>query len=91
VQHTFPALGRYRVNLSANVTNLFDQDTVTRLFTQPYRDNITLSFTDFFAGFDPAAYAAANRARPFRDDARFLQPDQYLNRRAIRLNARITF
>jgi outer membrane receptor protein involved in Fe transport len=88
VQHTLPALGRYRINLSANITNLFDQDTVTRLFTQPYRDNINLQFTDFFKGFDPAAYASANK---LRNDARFLLPDQYLNRRAIRLNARISF
>ena len=88
VQQTLPAFGRYRINLSANVTNLFDQDTVTRLFSQPYRDNINLPFTDFFNGFDPAAYAAANKVR---NDARFLQPDQYLNRRAIRVNARITF
>jgi outer membrane receptor protein involved in Fe transport len=88
VQHTLPPFGRYRINLSANVTNLFDQDTVTRLFSQPYRDNINLPFTDFFKGFDPAAYATANKVR---NDARFLQPDQYLNRRAIRLNARISF
>jgi hypothetical protein len=88
VQHTF-RLGRgYSVNVNANVINLFDQDIVTRSFTQPYRDNITLPFTDFFNGFDPVAYATANK---LRNDARFGLPDQYQGRRAIRLNAAIRF
>jgi outer membrane receptor protein involved in Fe transport len=87
VQHTF-GLGKYRLNVNANVLNLFDQDIVTGVFTQPYRDNINLSFVDFFNGFDPAAYARANNVR---NDARFLLPSLYQSRRAIRLNAKITF
>ena len=87
-QHTLRTFGNYRVNVNANITNLFDQDIVTGVFTQPYRDNINLSFTDFFKGFDPAAYAAANK---LRNDARFRLSNAYEGRRAIRLNAKILF
>ena len=89
VQHDL-RLSRYTVNVNMNIDNLFDQDTVTGLFSQPYRDNINLPFTEFFKGFDPAAYASvpANNVRP---DARFLLPSTYLGRRVIRFNASISF
>jgi hypothetical protein len=89
VQHDF-RMRRYTLNVNLNVDNLFDQDTVTGVFTQPYRDNINLPFTEFFKGFDPVAYASvpSNNVRP---DARFMLPSTYLGRRAIRFNASISF
>jgi hypothetical protein len=83
-------LGRRTVNVNMNVDNLFDQDTVTGVYSLKYRDNINLPFTEFFKGFDPDAYAAvpSNNVRP---DARYLLPTTYLSRRVIRFNASIRF
>ncbi len=82
--------GKTHVMLGLNVFNLFDQDTVTRLFTTRYRDNIPgLTDETFFRGFDSAAIAAANpNVRP---DARFGQPDQFQGARTFRLQAKFTF
>lgn len=90
VQHTFKMPGHSRVNVNANIQNLFDQDTVTGIYNVFYRtgDNINLAFTDFFKGFDPVAYGTANRLRL---DARFKMSSAYQSRRTIRLQARISF
>ena len=78
-----------RVNLGVNVFNLFDQETVTRLYTTRYRDPIAgITDEQFLAGFDVEALAAARGLRP---DARFNQPDQFLGARTIRVQARISF
>jgi outer membrane receptor for ferric coprogen and ferric-rhodotorulic acid len=78
-----------RVNLGVNVFNLFDQETVTRLFTTRYRDAISgITDEQFLAGFDVPALAAARGLRP---DARFNQPDLFLGARTIRVQARISF
>jgi outer membrane receptor protein involved in Fe transport len=88
VQHDIRIAGT-RVNLGLNVFNVFDQDTVTRLFTTRYRDAISgITDEQFFQGFDVAALAAARNLRP---DARFNQPDQYLGARTIRVQARFSF
>ena len=59
VQHDF-TFGRHRFNIGLNVENLFDQDTVTRLFTILYRDTFNVSDQVFFSGtFDPVALQAS--------------------------------
>lgn len=87
VGHTLTMLGS-RVNLHVNVQNLFDQDVETNRNTTPYRDNLNVPYPEFFQGFDPVAYATANRLRP---DPRFGITSAYQQRRVIRLNVRVNF
>ena len=88
VQHDVRFSG-FRVNLGLNVSNLFDQDTVTRLFTTRYRDAVAgITDVQFFQGFDVPALAAARALRP---DARFNQADQFLGARTVRVQARFSF
>jgi outer membrane receptor protein involved in Fe transport len=94
--HDFTFRGAMRLNLGVQVLNLFDQDTVTRVFTTRYRDGIPVSDAQFFAGFDTAAIVQAlntdnisnNNIRP---DARFNRPDQFLGARSVRVQAKILF
>lgn len=88
--HTFSLPGRLRLSLNAIVNNVFDQDTATRRFTARFRDGIPVSDAQFFAGFDALAIAAANPGA-VRPDSRYLQPDQFLGARDIRVFARIMF
>ena len=96
VYHDFKLPQGMRLQLNANVLNLFDQSTVTRLFTTRYRDALPVGDLQFFAGVDTAALVqqlnsdsiTTNNIRP---DARFGQPDQYQGARAIRLQAKILF
>ena len=88
LQHDFRFRGA-RLNLGLTVNNVFDQDTVTRLFTTRYRDAIAgITDAQFFQGFDVAALAAARALRP---DARFNQADQFLGARSFRVQTRISF
>jgi len=89
VQHTVKLPQHTRLNLNANVINLFDQDTATGYNTTPYRDPINLSNEAFFAGFDLNT-AVANTAG-IRTDARFRQANAFLARREIRLAATFSF
>ena len=77
------------MNVGVNIINLFDQDTVTRLFTTRYRDRIGgINDAQFFEGFDHAALAVSRGLRP---DARYTQSDQYLGARTIRVQATFRF
>jgi hypothetical protein len=88
VQHEIGLAG-LRVNLGVNVDNIFDQDTVTRLFTARYRDQIAgISDAQFLQGFDVAALAAARNLRP---DPRLELADQFLGARTFRVQARFSF
>jgi len=89
VQHTVKLPQHTRLNLNANVINLFDQDTATGYNTTPYRDPINLSNEAFFAGFDLNT-AVANTAG-IRTDGRFRQANAFLARREIRLAATFSF
>jgi TonB dependent receptor/Carboxypeptidase regulatory-like domain len=81
--------GGTRINLGLNIDNLFDQDTVTRLFQTRYRDQITgITDAQFFQGFDVEALAQQRGLRP---DARFTLADQFLGARTFRVQARFTF
>lgn len=67
--HTFRMPRNMRVNVQLNVSNLFDQDTVTAFDTTPYLTgslafpNQSANFNEFFAGFDPVANMAAVNAQ----------------------------
>lgn len=91
VQHDFRLWGNQSINVGLNILNLFDQDTVTRIFTSPYRDRFNVSDQVFFSGtFDPIATQAASPAT-IRPDARAFLTDQYQSRRQMRLNVQWSF
>ncbi len=91
VQHTFRMFGSHRVNLGLNIENLFDQEIVTRLFTTRYRDSFNVTNDAFFGGtFDPVAMANA-APTTYRPDPRFGLPDQWQNRREMRLELKYLF
>jgi hypothetical protein len=94
--HEFGLPGNMRFHAAVNVDNLFDQDTVTRLFTTRYRDALPVGDAQFFAGVNTAALvqqlnsdAATNNN--IRFDPRFQQADQYLGARSIRVQAKFIF
>jgi len=90
VQHGFRLPGHTRIDVSANILNVFDQATFTNVTNTPYRDAIPInSLTGFFNGFDADAIAAATPT--IRKDARYKQASAFEGTRTIRLNARFTF
>jgi Carboxypeptidase regulatory-like domain/TonB dependent receptor-like, beta-barrel/TonB-dependent Receptor Plug Domain len=90
LQHSF-RFGTRRLNVGLNITNLFDQDVVTRRFTTQYRDSFNVTDQAFFSGaFDPVSIATATPAS-YRPDPRFGLPDQWQSRRTVRLNAHWVF
>jgi outer membrane receptor protein involved in Fe transport len=91
LQHTFRLWGDKRISLGVNVENLFDQETVTRLYTIRYRDSFNVSDQAFFSGtFDPVALANAAPAT-YRPDPRYGLADQWQQRREMRLQIRYSF
>jgi hypothetical protein len=97
IQHGFRLPGRTRVDLSANIINLFDQDTFTNIQNTPYRDAIPInSQTGFFQGFNADAIVAAVNSNAtttddIRRDPRYKQASTFQGARSIRLNVRFTF
>jgi len=61
IQHQVRLPRGVRATVGVNIINLFDQMTPTLFQTTPYRDAFSVSDTDFFAGFDPVACAAAHK------------------------------
>lgn len=91
LQHDFRFGKRYVLNLNMNILNLFDADTATAIFANPYRDRITLSPAEsFFNGFDPEAIMNANPTA-YRPDARFKMDSGFMSRRDIRIGASFRF
>ena len=78
-----------RATVAVNVINLFDQKTTTLFVTTPYRDAFSLSDPEFFAGFDPAVYAAAHSN--IRPDPRFGMAGSYQSQRAATVQFKVTF
>ena len=78
-----------KVTVAANMINLFDQKIVTSYVTTPYRDAFSVPDAQFFAGFDPVAVATATPS--IRADPRFKMASGYQSRRAITLQAKVTF
>jgi outer membrane receptor protein involved in Fe transport len=91
IQHTL-RLGRGQsINVGLNVENLFDHNTVTRNHTTAYRDTFNVTDQAFFSGtFDPVAMQAAAPGT-YRPDPRYLQADQWQDRRQLRLQMRYSF
>ena len=82
--------GGQSFQVSANILNLFDQDTVTDIFNAELRQNVSIADEVFFqpGGFDTQAIIAQqNRLR----DARFLMNNAFQGRREIRLGVKFTF
>ncbi len=74
-----------------NIENLFDHDTVTRIFQVVNRDTFNVTDQVFFSGtFDPIALQAS-APQTYRPDPRFNQADQWQQRREMRLQVRYTF
>jgi hypothetical protein len=88
LQHQFRLARGTKLTLGVNAINVFDQETVIRYATSPYRDQFNLADTVFFGGFDPVAVATAQRFRP---DARFGLASGYQTRRSVRLQAKFAF
>jgi outer membrane receptor protein involved in Fe transport len=90
LQHDI-TMGRHKFKIGLNVENLFDQDTVTRIFTIPYRDTFNVSDQAFFSGtFDPVALQASAPGT-YRPDPRFKLADQWMPRREMRLELKYAF
>ena len=77
-----------RGSIGLNVSNLFDQRQVNTFNVNPYRDGFVVDDAVFFAGFDPAAYAAANPA--IRANPLFKQGSLTGNR-SLRLEFRVSY
>jgi hypothetical protein len=93
---------RMRLSLQANISNLFDQDTIVAIGTSPYRDALTIpGFVGnpggaFFQpnGFDTdAIQTAANLANSStgRRSPLYRLPNSFLGARQVRLFAKVTF
>jgi hypothetical protein len=90
VQHGFRLPGHTRVDVSANILNVFDQDTYTNVSNTPYRDTIPInSLTGFFRGFDADAIAAATPS--IRVNPQYRQASSFQGARSMRFNVRFTF
>ncbi len=102
INQEFPLIGHSRINLQANIDNVFDQDTWTNYFlttTQgpsTHRDSLTVatpparSLYGATGRYDMnaliAGYTGTMRVNPF-----YKTPNVYQGRREIRLQARVTF
>jgi outer membrane receptor protein involved in Fe transport len=103
VSHDFRLFGNTRVGVLANITNLFDQDTVTSLGTRAFRDALVIPAvaghpandvaSAFFqpGGIDVIAIQTARQPNSGRVDPLYKLPNGYQGARSIRLGARITF
>jgi hypothetical protein len=82
--------GGQRLQVSANILNLFDSDIVTDIFNAELRQNVSIDDDVFFqpGGFDTQAIIAQQSR--LRDD-RFLKSSAFQGRRAIRLGVKFTF
>lgn len=94
--HRFRLPSNLQFLVGVNIDNLFDQDTVTRLFTTRYRDALPVGDAQFFAGVNTAALVQQLNSdsittNNIRFDPRFGLADQYLGARTFRLQAKFTF
>ncbi len=92
VWHNIQLPGRPFLQLVLNIDNVFDTKTATGFDTTRYRDSIPTSLISndiFFAGFDTEALAATRSS--IRPDAAYLQPNQFLGARELRVMAKFRF
>jgi outer membrane receptor protein involved in Fe transport len=88
LQHEFKLNDRLRLQLSANVLNLFDTDTVTLKWNYVTQEEVPITTEEYLNGADIGRAIADNRVLL---DPRFLQPRDYQLPRSVRLAARLTF
>jgi outer membrane receptor protein involved in Fe transport len=88
LQHEFKLSERLRLELSANVMNLFDTDRATLLWDIETQEEVPVTGEEYLGGADIARSIAANGVLL---DPRFLQPRDFQLPRSIRLGARLTF
>jgi outer membrane receptor protein involved in Fe transport len=99
LSHDFKIMGNSRIGLQANITNLFDQETVTGVATAAFRDAMVIpGFGDrvaeaFFqpGGIDVFAIQASRLPNSGRPSPLYKQANAFQGARSIRLGARITF
>ena len=103
ISHDLKLPGGMRLSLQGNVTNLFDQDTVTAIGTSAYRDALVLpaiagvtntaapSFFNNPDGFNTVTTQAARLPASGRPNPLYKLPSGFLGARSIRLFAKITF
>jgi outer membrane receptor protein involved in Fe transport len=96
IYQDFRLVGSTRLHVNVNIDNLFDQDTVTRLFTTRYRDGLPVSDAQFFAGINTAALvdqlnSDSITSNNIRHDPRFRLSDQFLGARVFRVQAKFSF
>ena len=92
VQHEFRMPGSRRLQLSLNVLNLFDQDTVTSVHTAQRRTGaLNITEADFFAGRLDFASLIAAQTTGLTLDPRFLQPNSWQTPIAARIGVKFVF
>lgn len=99
VSHDFKLRGSAGFGLMVNVTNLFDQDTVTGLAFAAYRDALVIpGFPSrpadaFFqpGGFDTVAIQAARLPSSGRPSPQYKQANSFQGARSVRVMGKITF
>ncbi len=99
VSHDLRIYGSTKLGLQANITNLFDQDTVTGLAFAAYRDAMVIpGFGNrvaeaFFqpGGIDTVAIQASRLPASGRPQPTYKQANGFLGARSIRVMAKIIF
>ena len=86
--HRFSIGSDYGVEVSLNITNLFDDDAVLSVFNDGVAQDLPLSDEEFFAGFDSGQVIEENG---IPKDSRFGLAERFQARRKIRLGIRFTF
>ena len=86
VAHRFAFGGRYGFEVSANVLNLFDEDTATAVYQLSNSGSVPQTDAAFFKGFDARALQ-----NTLAKDALFNQESQFQGAREVRLGLRFTF
>ena len=88
VSHEIAFGDRYGVELSLNVTNLFDENVQISTYINGLNEDLPLSEEEFFAGFDPEQVIADENVSR---DPRFGFADDFQNPRQFRIGAKFKF
>ncbi len=100
ISHDFRIKGATKIGVLANISNLFDQETVTSLGTGAFRDAMVIPWTPannvasaFFqpGGIDVFAIQAARLPGSGRPSPTYKLASGFQSARSIRLGAKITF
>ena len=99
INHDFKLGASRTVSLQVNVSNLFDQETMTGMAFAAYRDALVIpNFASrpadaFFqpGGFDTLAIQSSRLPASGRPDPRYTQPNAYQSARSIRVMGRLAF